>query len=252
MLDSVAYLAKKSVYEKVLTIYGRNTVIEALQDSSLAVHKLHLSSSNRASPQIDNMIRLANDRKIEIRYHDKEALSRISKNARQDQGVALDLFLEHYQSEDEFISKSNGYRLIALDGIVNPQNIGMIIRSCAAGKIDGIILSVKKSAKISPLIIKASAGTLFRLPIIKSADLAKTLEHFKAQQAKIYTLSSRAVLHYKEADYGDKTIFVLGNESDGVSEEIEKLSDFAIAIPMERGVESLNVAVTASLLAFMH
>ncbi len=236
-----------------MTVYGRNVIMEALADSSLVLRTLHLSSSNRPSQQIDEMICLANDRKIEIRYHDKDALSRISKNAKQDQGVALDLFLEHYQSEDEFIAKTNnGYRLIALDGIVNPQNIGMIIRSCAAGKIDGIILSVKKSAKISPLIIKASAGTLFRLPIIKSADLAKTLEHFKAQQAKIYTLSSRAVLHYKEADYGDKTIFVLGNESDGVSEEIEKLSDFAIAIPMERGVESLNVAVTASLLAFMH
>ena len=89
------------------------------------------------------------------------------------------------------------------------------------------------------------------MPIIKTSDLKKTLESFKKEGADIYTLSSHASQSYKEQDYSDKTIFVLGNESEGVSKEVEVLCNESIAIPMKRGVESLNVAVTASLLAFL-
>ena len=249
--DSPEYLAKKAFYDKVLTIYGRNAVMEALEDESITIHKLHLSRSNRASPQLDEMLKIASLRGIEVVYHDKNALSRISRNAKQDQGVALDLLLEHYINKEEFISKNMDYCLIALDGIHNPQNLGMIIRSCAAGRIDGIILPVKNSAKISPLVIKASAGTLFKIPIIKTDNLSKTLKYFQSQKAKLYTLSSHVKKSYRDEIYAEKTIFILGNESEGVSREIESLSDTTIAIPMQRGVESLNVAVTASLLAFL-
>jgi 23S rRNA (guanosine2251-2'-O)-methyltransferase len=249
--DSREYLSKKAFYDKVLTIYGRNAVLEALMDESVTVHKLHLSQSNQSSPQLDRMLKLASHRAVEVVYHSKNALSRISKNAKQDQGVALDLVLEHYTDEETFASTRRGYRLIALDGIQNPQNLGMIIRSCAAGHIDGLILPLKNSARISPLVIKASAGTLFKLPIIKSHNLFKTLKYFEGQSAALYTLSSHAQKSYKEEHYPKKTIFVLGNESDGVSREIEALCRESIAIPMQRGVESLNVAVTASLLAFL-
>ena len=82
-------------------------------------------------------------------------------------------------------------------------------------------------------------------------NLAKSLEAFKDTGASIYTLSSHAKKSYKDEEYGEKIVFVLGNESDGVSKEVEALSTASIAIPMRRGVESLNVAVTASLLAFL-
>jgi len=77
------------------------------------------------------------------------------------------------------------------------------------------------------------------------------LASFKDEGADVYTLSSHATSSYKEQDYSDKTIFVLGNESEGVSHAVESVCDKSIAIPMQRGVESLNVAVTASLLAFL-
>jgi 23S rRNA (guanosine2251-2'-O)-methyltransferase len=127
----------------------------------------------------------------------------------------------------------------------------MIIRSCAAGNVDAVLLPTKGAAQISPLVIKASAGTLFKMPMIKTSNLKKTLISFQTDGAEIYTLSSHAKKSYTEENYSDKTIFVLGNESEGVSKEIEKLCTESITIPMQRGVESLNVAVTASLLAFL-
>ena len=249
-LDS--YESKKKFYAKVLTIYGRNPVLEALQDESLTIHRLHLSRSNKPSDELKRMVALAEKRGVEIRYHEKKALSRISKNARQDQGVALDIVLDNIMAPEEFISKNINYRLLALDRVTNPQNVGMIIRSAAAGNIDGILLPAKGTAPVvSPLTIKASAGTLFRLPIIRSEALPGTLREFKEEGAAIYTLDSHAPESYRDLKIPSRAIFVLGNESEGVSPEIAKLADRRIRIPMKRGVESLNVAVTAALLAFM-
>jgi len=249
--DSQEYFAKKAFFDKVLTIYGRNAVMEALEDSTVTIHKLHLSKSNKDAAVLEKMKAIAKQKGIEVKYHDKTSLSRISKNAKQDQGVALDIVLEHFGDEETFIESHKRYRIIALDGVTNPQNLGMIIRSCAAGNVDAILLPTKGAAQISPLVIKASAGTLFKMPIIKTSSLKMTLEFFKQKGADIYTLSSYAKQGYKEENYRERTIFVLGNESEGVSKEIENICTESIAIPMQRGVESLNVAVTASLLAFL-
>jgi 23S rRNA (guanosine2251-2'-O)-methyltransferase len=249
--DSAEYLAKKSFFDKIITIYGRNVVSEALEDDSIRIHKLHLADSNKSAVELDRMLKIAKEREIEVAYHDKKGLSRISKNSKQDQGVALDIVLEKALTEDEFLEKYHSFKVLALDGIHNPQNLGMIIRSAAAGNVDAILLPTKNSAQISPLVIKASVGTIFRLPIIKTKNLAKTLKKFKSQKSEVYTLSSHADNDYKETTYGSKTVFVLGNESEGVTKEVEALSTASISISMNRGVESLNVAVTASLLAFL-
>ncbi len=251
MQDNPEYLVKKRFFEKILTIYGRKAVLEALEDKNLTLYRLHLSETNKNAHIIEEIKKIALKRGIEIIYHDKHSLSRISKNARQDQGVALDILLECFEDEEHFKTTRQSYRIIALDGITNPQNLGMIIRSCAAGNIDAVLLPTKGAAQINPLVIKASAGTLFKMPMIKTSHLKETLRSFKKEGAELYRLSSHASLSYKEQRYGDKTIFVLGNESKGVSRTVESICDKSIVIPMQRGIESLNVAVTASLLAFL-
>lgn len=248
MQDSQEYKDKKKFFEKIITLYGRNVVIEVLQDTSVDVHKLHMADSNKTDGNIKEILALAQKRNIEISYHTKSALSRISKNAKQDQGVCIDIISQSY-SNAITILELNSYRLLALDGIQNPQNLGMIIRSCAAGNIDGLILPKKNSAKISPLVIKASAGTLFKLPIYFCDMLEDVLS--KVKDTQIYSLSSHAKQSIYDVKSTEKSIYVLGNESEGVSKEVKDLCNESLQIPMKRGVESLNVAVTASLIAFM-
>ncbi|ADN08357.1 TrmH family RNA methyltransferase [Sulfurimonas autotrophica] len=248
MKDSQEYKDKKAFFEKIITLYGRNVIVEILQDKSIEIHKLHLADSNKPDGAVKKILLLAKERDIEIVKHDKAALSRISKNAKQDQGVAIDIISKTYLHVN-MLKELTKYRLIALDGIQNPQNLGMIIRSCAAGNIDGIILPKKNSAKISPLVVKASAGTLFKLPIYFCNTLQEVLT--EQQEAKIYTLSSYAKTTIYDIQESEKTIYVLGNENEGVSHEVAKLCNNSVSIPMNRGVESLNVAVTASLIAFM-
>jgi len=247
--DSKNYLDKKKFFESIITLYGRNVVEEILQDDSLKVHKLHVASTNRIEGTMKSIMSLAQSREIEIVKHDKASLSRISKNAKQDQGVAIDVISPNYKSADDLKSLPSSYRLLALDGIQNPQNLGMIIRSAAAGKIDGIILSKKNSAKISPLVMKASAGTMFKIDLYYCTNLKDTLNNL-IKEATIYSLTSYAKSSLFDISVDEKSIFVLGNESEGVSEEISSLATKSVKIPMNRGVESLNVATTATLISF--
>jgi 23S rRNA (guanosine2251-2'-O)-methyltransferase len=235
--------------KNLITIYGRNPVIEALESRELKIYALHLSKSNKPSQKLDRMVQLAKKRGAEVKYHTKERLSFISKNRKQDQGVALDIVLDNLKSE-EYLLNIESFKVLAIDGVTNPQNLGMIIRSATAGNIDAIIIPKSKNAPlVSPLTIKASAGTLFKIPIIYTNSLYKTLKNLKEQNSNIITLDSNAKVTIKDLKRGKRDIFILGNESNGVTQEIKELANISIKIPMNRGVESLNVAITSAIIS---
>lgn len=250
--DSQAYLEKKRFFDSLMTVYGRKTVLEALEDKNTHIYRLHLAKSNKPANILSDILSLAEKKGAEIIYHDRTALSRISKNAAQDQGVAADLQLRGYKLYDEFLKENKGkkFTLLALDGVQNPQNLGMIIRSACAGNIDGILLPQKGNAQIDPLVIKASAGTVFRAPLLRCQNLQDALAAFRSNGVTLCSLSSHAKTELKLFNPQTACIYVLGNESEGVSREVEQLCNESVRIPMNNGVESLNVAVTAALIAF--
>ena len=151
-----------------LTLFGRKPALEALMDPRLNIYCLHLANSNRQAGIIAQIRAEAEKRGVTIRYHDRQALSRISKNGRQDQGVALDVVCPQFRSMLSLLEDADPPRtLLALDGVTNPQNVGMVIRSAVAAGVGGIIYPKRGIASLGPLVIKASAGTLFRAPIIR-------------------------------------------------------------------------------------
>ena len=123
-------MANKWHPQNGLTLYGRKPALEALTNQALEIAQLHLADSNRPGGIITQIIAKAESRNIPIQYHEKQALSRISKNGRQDQGVALDITCPRFSTVDSLLSggPSTRRRVLALDGITNPQNVGMIIR----------------------------------------------------------------------------------------------------------------------------
>lgn len=249
--DSQEYLEKKRFFNQLLTIFGRKPVLEALQEKGSKIHRLHLAESNKKAKILDDIIALAQQKGAEILYHDSKALSRISKNAKQDQGIAADLICDGYQSHSSFLEQQTGpFELLAIDGVTNPQNLGMIIRSAAAGQIDGILLPQQGCARLDALVIKASAGTLFKAPILRCDKLIDALKDCQQHGAKICGLSSHATETLSQFQNNKGSVFVVGNETDGLSKAVEDICDHWLSIPMRNGVESLNVAVTASLIAF--
>lgn len=256
MSDSDAYKKKKAALASIFTIFGRKPVLEALQDKQLSISRLHLADSNQSGGTLDDILALANKRQIETLVHSRQALARISKNGKQDQGVALDIRLPGFDDYREYLQKHAQPvgNFIALDNITNPQNLGMIIRTVCASPIRALLMPRKGCARLDALVIKASAGTLFKASILWCDSLPEALQEFKQAGAGIFALSSQANhslwdLPTSSAAAGSK-VFVLGNETVGVSSEVASLCNESVRIPMENAVESLNVAVTAGIIAF--
>jgi 23S rRNA (guanosine2251-2'-O)-methyltransferase len=247
------YAARKAFFDRVLTVYGRKPVLEALLDPALTIHALHIADSNRDGGVMAEILREAGRRGVSPKYHARAELARISRNGRQDQGVAADILCPDFQRLEDYLKNlpmAPPQRLLALDGITNPQNVGMIIRSAAAGQIDGIVLAKRGNAALGPLVIKASAGTVYRAPLLACEELPGALRACKAAGFSVCSLradASESLFSYRPRGH---CVFVLGNETEGVSAATDDLADVALGIPMRNGVESLNVAVTASLIAF--
>ena len=244
------YDAKKKKFGDMITLYGRKPVLEILIDTSIQVFRLHLADSNMKGETIGQIERLAAERNIEIVRHSKQALSRISKNARQDQGVAIDIQALRYQSVDNIDPDTS--EILGLDQITNPQNLGMIIRSVAASPTHALLLPKKGCARIDPLVHKASAGTLIKSSIYHCPTLETGIKKLKSEGFEVFGLDGNAdtPLSAIGSSAGTRRLFLLGNETTGLSEASLRLCDQLVSIPLRNNVESINVANAATLVAF--
>jgi 23S rRNA (guanosine2251-2'-O)-methyltransferase len=243
---------KKARFDRMLTVYGRKAALESLQNDALDCRALHLARSNREEGIITEIRQCAEARGIPVRLHTREELARISRNGRQDQGVAVDIQCPSFRHVEDYLATpvATPRRILALDGITNPQNLGMIIRSATAGCIDGIVIPRKGTAALGPLVIKASAGTIYRAPLLLCQFLPGALQLFRKAGARICALEAGSPHSLFDYHADDFCVYVLGNESEGLSPQSRELADISLSVPMRNGVESLNVAVTASLVAF--
>lgn len=241
-----------SFYSKQrLTIYGRNPVLEALMNPSLTPQKLFISHQAQGD-KIQRIIQCAHEIALPIEKLSAQALSRISKNTRQDQGVALDLYTPHIQPLHQALQKSPVEKpIFLLDRIQTPANLGMMIRSLCAADVAGIVLPKKGGTTLNPLSIKASAGTAFKAPIWTCDTSQEALTLLQDTLSwPIYALSSHAEHDLYQQQWPQQSIWILGNESEGIQKELNQWVTQGVALSMSSHVESLNVAVSASLVAF--
>jgi 23S rRNA (guanosine2251-2'-O)-methyltransferase len=244
--ESSAFYSKQR-----LTIYGRNPVLEALMNPGLTPQKLFVSHQAQGD-KIHQIIQCAHAIALPIEKLSSQALSRISKNTRQDQGVALDLYTPHIQPLHQALQNSPvDHPIFLLDRIQTPANLGMMIRSLCAADVGGIILPKKGGATLNPLSIKASAGTAFKAPIWTCETSREALVLLQENLSwPIYALSSHADHDLYQHQWPQQSIWILGNESEGVQKELNAWVTQGVALSMSSHVESLNVAVSASLVAF--
>jgi 23S rRNA (guanosine2251-2'-O)-methyltransferase len=236
--------------DQFLTIYGRKSVLEILENESLNIAKVFIARKAKADI-IMNIIAACERRGIEVLRIEADQVSRMSKHPKQDQGVAADIHTPHMDDAIQFLEQHKGehLQLIALDGVTTPANVGMVIRSCTALGIDGIILPRKGCAKLNSLVIKASAGVVFKSRILKCERLTPVLKKAKDLGFDVCSLSGEKGENIYGEEFRSKSIFVVGNETEGVSPQTEALTDKHLFIPMANEVESLNVACAATVVA---
>jgi 23S rRNA (guanosine2251-2'-O)-methyltransferase len=251
MTDSPTYQNRRARFDNLLTLFGRKPVLEALRSNEIQPVRLHFSTDNRDAADLREMREIAKRRNVAILRHTRRELSRISKNGRQDQGVAVDIKAPRYLPiEDLLRTRADNMELIAVDSVTNPQNLGMIIRAVAASPLHGIIIARKGSAHIDGLVIKASAGALFKCRIYHCNDLDESLRSLQGIGFRICGLDSHGDVSIDSVPLDRRIVFVLGNETAGLSPGVAELCDGLVRIPLANGVESLNVSIAGALIAF--
>lgn len=234
-----------------LTVYGRKPVLEAL-DGGLPVARVHLADGARGDIVAD-ILQAAKRRGVQVNRVSERRVSSISRNGKQDQGVVADVAAPAMQPLIAFLEQRTGRlhatSVLLLDGIHNPSNVGMILRSATAAGVDGIVVPDAGTAEIGPMTIKASAGVAFKAPILRidraeyaAAQLADARFELVAVEASGDDLFTTAL--------GERVAFVLGNETTGITSDVAEYCHRSVSLPLANGVESLNVAATASILAY--
>ena len=145
--------------------------------------------------------------------------------------------------------KEVGDKVLVLDGVQDPGNLGTIIRSAVAFNIDTIILSNDTVDIYNPKVIRSTQGMLFNINIIRK-DIKEEITKLKDKNYSIYTTNVSNGIDIKDVEKSNQFVLIVGNEGSGVSKDISKLADYSICINTNKNVESLNVAVATSILLY--
>ena len=141
--------------------------------------------------------------------------------------------------------------ILALDGVTDPHNFGAILRTAAAAGVDGVIFPERRSAQVNETVVRASAGTAGRVPLVRVVNLGRALDDLKQAGAWIYGLAAGPQSRdYLEESFDRCTVLVMGAEGEGLHQKIQERCDGLLRIPMPGGVESLNVSAAAAVVVF--
>ena len=147
-------------------------------------------------------------------------------------------------------SESLGSRLVALDGVQDPGNVGTIIRTADAAGLDGVLLSAQCADAFSPKVLRATMGSVFRMGIRVTEDLPGELTRLKQEGFSVLSSQLDGTPFYEREPVGERFCLVIGSEGNGVTPEVQQVATHRVKLPMRGGAESLNAAVAAGIMMY--
>lgn len=165
------------------------------------------------------------------------------------QGILAVAKMLEYDIEDLF-KKDKVPMLVVLENIQDPGNLGTIIRTAEGAGATGIIMSDKTVDIYNPKTIRSTMGSLFRMPFVYSEDVVAAIHSLKQQNIKVFAAHLEGRNYYYEEDMKVPMAVLIGNEGNGLTEELSKEADVRIKIPMEGKLESLNAAVSTAVILY--
>ncbi len=158
------------------------------------------------------------------------------------QGIAAVLSLQ--------AKEASGTRLLALDGVQDPGNVGTIIRTADAAGFDGVLFSQDCADLFSPKVLRSTMGSIFRLGFSFPSSLPEKLNSLKQDGWSILSTQLDGDPFYDRRDVSDSFVLIIGNEGNGVSDAVKSVATHRLRLPMRGGAESLNAAVAAGIMMY--
>ena len=233
-------------------LYGLHPVEEALKAGRRRFDHV-LVARERHDDRLARLVSDCREVGVRVRQEAREHLTQLAGTASHQGVVALVRPQENLAIEDLFEapSKSKAARLVlALDGVEDPQNLGALLRVADGAGVDGIVLTERRSAPLSPVAVKASAGATEHLRIARVVNLVRALEDLKRQNLWIIGLDERGETDYDQFDLTGNCVLVLGREGAGLHDLVRRTCDHLLRIPMAGGVSSLNVSAAGAVVLY--
>ncbi|OLF07830.1 23S rRNA (guanosine(2251)-2'-O)-methyltransferase RlmB [Actinophytocola xinjiangensis] len=231
-------------------VAGRNPVVECLR-ADVPATALYVQLSVDADDRVTEAVRLAADRGISVLEVARPELDRLTGGALH-QGLALQMPPFEYAHPDELLDvadeSSEPALLVALDGVTDPRNLGAVIRSAAAFGANGVLLPQRRSAGVTAVAWRTSAGTAAKLPVAVATNLTRTLRSYAERGLMIVGLDADGTVDVDGLSLATSPlVVVIGSEGRGLSRLVRETCDETVSIPMAAGVESLNASVAAGV-----
>lgn len=180
----------------------------------------------------------------------KEDVFRKMCDTKTPQGILCVAAMPRYNLEEMTAKEEKTGLYLILEDIQDPGNLGTMMRSGEGAGITGVIMSANTVDMFNPKTVRATMGSIYRVPFVYTGDLQEAVCAMKEKGIKIYAAHLKGARDYDREDYREATAFLIGNEGNGLRKETADLSDFYIKIPMQGQVESLNAAAAATLLTY--
>lgn len=166
------------------------------------------------------------------------------------QGILCVLKRPAYVLRDVLGHKDKAPLVMILEDLQDPGNLGTIIRTGEGAGVSGVILSKDTVDIFNPKVIRATMGSIYRMPVLYAEDLLSVIDTLHAEGIRTYAAHLQGENYYDTFDFTAGSAFLIGNEGNGLKKETADRADSYLKIPMEGKVESLNAAIAAALLMY--
>jgi len=222
-----------------MKVFGKN-VFKELKDNIKSIRKVYIAKNFNDK----EIIRFIQDNKISYTVMDSKKMDAMVDGRHQ--GIVIDINEYEYVDYQEMMDDKV---VVMLDHLEDPHNFGAIIRTCEAAGVSSIIIPKDRSVVVNGTVMKTSAGALNHVRIAMVNNLVKTIKEFQNKGYFVYAADMDGK-NYKDVDYADKILLIIGSEGNGVGRLVKENCDEILGIPQFGQVNSLNASVAAAILIY--
>ena len=232
-------------------IEGRNAVIEALRTET-AIDKIYIAKGE-TDKTLGHIASKARDRGIVVVEADRRKLDHMSRTHAH-QGVIALAAVREYVSVQSILEaaaeKGEAPLLVVCDEISDPHNLGAILRTAECAGAHGVIIPKRRSAGLTAVVAKTSAGAVSYMPVARVPNMSALLKDLKKQGVWVFGTAAEGTTTLYDADLKGPAAIVIGSEGDGMSRLVTENCDFLVSIPMKGKISSLNASAAAAVLLY--
>ena len=233
-----------------MKIEGKNPVRELLKTDEIIEKLMIVNGTNDA--ELRKFQQIAKDKGVKVEFADRRALDKLSETGHHQGVIAFYTDFKYADLNETILKLRNDGKdilFIVLDEVLDPHNLGSVIRVAECAGASGVIIPARRSATVNETVVRTSAGATAYMPVIKVNNLNQAIEEMKKQNIWVYAADMDGEQMYKANLKGDIAL-VVGGEGTGVRDLTKKLCDGVISIPMYGKVNSLNASVSAGIVLY--